>query len=85
MRQPNAAGLSLRAARGIPFTNGRAVSQFDGGGAFVWSIRQHWGHRQTFFMSVPTPSPKPDRCRSYTICTSQIGHFGVAALAFLGK
>ena len=64
----------------------RVVSQFDGGGAFVWSIRQHWGHLHTFFMSVPTPSPKPERCcRSYTIATSQTGHFGVAELAFLGK
>ncbi len=64
----------------------RVVSQLDGGGAFVWSIRQHWGHLHTLFMFVPTPSPKPERCcRSYTISTSHTGHFGVAELAFLDK
>jgi len=42
-------------------THSRVVSQFDGGGAFVWSSRQHWGHLHTFVMSVPMPSPKPDR------------------------
>ncbi len=62
------------------------VSQSGGGGAFVWSIRQHSGHLHTFFTSVPLPSPKLDRCcRSYIISTSQTGHFGVAELEFLGN
>ena len=67
------------------FSDTPVVFQCDGGGAFVWSIRQHSGHLHTFFRSVPMPSPKSDRCRSYTISTSHTGHFGVVELAFLGK